>query len=288
MRTAHLIRMMSILLVPAMFAGCRALESGAGREAHNTPALDGFFYETANGRVMLPRQTIESVRRGDRATTSVTMPDGRIVTVSVKSDRGNFTVGFSAIPSSDITKWGLTVDAQPEEYFTGLMERVVDGRQEASWAPGISKAMDLRGQKVDMILKPTTSVYAPFYISSRGYAAFAETDWPGFYDFCASDSNHVKIEFEGPSFELKFYTADQPADLVKAHALDAGPPLMPPKWLYSPWRWRDEHTQRETYYDGTPVTGPFNSESMEDILMMNAFGIPCGVYWIDRPWGPGR
>ena len=27
---------------------------------------------------------------------------------------------------------------------------------------------------------------------------------------------------------------------------------------------------------------------MEDVLMMRAFGIPCGVYWIDRPWGPGR
>ena len=22
--------------------------------------------------------------------------------------------------------------------------------------------------------------------------------------------------------------------------------------------------------------------------MMRAFGIPCGVYWIDRPWGPGK
>ena len=43
-----------------------------------------------------------------------------------------------------------------------------------------------------------------------------------------------------------------------------------------------------TYYDGTPVTGPFNSEIMEDVLMMKAFGIPNGVYWIDRPWGPGK
>jgi alpha-glucosidase (family GH31 glycosyl hydrolase) len=57
--------------------------------------------------------------------------------------------------------------------------------------------------------------------------------------------------------------------------------------MFSPWRWRDEHRQRETYYDGTKVTGPFNSEVMEDILMMRAYGIPCGVYWIDRPWGPG-
>jgi alpha-D-xyloside xylohydrolase len=24
------------------------------------------------------------------------------------------------------------------------------------------------------------------------------------------------------------------------------------------------------------------------MLMMKAYGIPCGVYWVDRPWGPGR
>jgi len=26
---------------------------------------------------------------------------------------------------------------------------------------------------------------------------------------------------------------------------------------------------------------------MEDVLMMKAYGIPNGVYWVDRPWGPG-
>jgi alpha-glucosidase (family GH31 glycosyl hydrolase) len=69
--------------------------------------------------------------------------------------------------------------------------------------------------------------------------------------------------------------------------MTAGPPVLPPSWTFQPWRWRDEHTQRKTYYDGTPVTGPFNSEVMEDVLMMKAFGIPNGVYWIDRPWGVG-
>jgi alpha-glucosidase (family GH31 glycosyl hydrolase) len=147
--------------------------------------------------------------------------------------------------------------------------------------------LNLRGQKVEMILKPTTAVYAPFYLSSRGYALFVQGDWPGRFDFCASVSNRVQIEFEGPAFEAKIYTADHPAALVRAHALEAGPPFLPPSWMYEPWRWRDENTQRTNYYDGTPVTGPFNSEFMEDVLLMKAYGIPLGVYWIDRPWGPG-
>lgn len=194
---------------------------------------------------------------------------------------------LSAKPDTDIVKWGLSIDARPDEYYTGLMERVVDGPQAASWAPGRSEAMNLRGQKVDMLVKPTTSIYAPFYLSSRGYAVFVQGTWPGHFDFAAGDPRAVKIEFEGPSLKIQVYTAADPATLVRQHALDAGPPFMPPKWMFTPWRWRDEHTQRAKYYDGTPVSGPFNSEIMEDVLMMKAFGIPNGVYWIDRPWGPG-
>jgi alpha-glucosidase (family GH31 glycosyl hydrolase) len=139
-----------------------------------------------------------------------------------------------------------------------------------------------------MIIKPTTSVYAPYYLSSRGYAMFVQSNWPGLFDFAVADPHRVRIEFEGPSLEVKVYTASEPAALVTAHALDAGPPFVPPRWMFMPWRWRDEHTHRATYYDGTQVTGPFNSEVMEDVLMMKAFGIPNGVYWIDRPWGPGK
>ena len=262
------------------------LEAGPGATGKSLK-ISGLFYETADGRTEVTGPFSTKIQ-GNETTGQVSAPDGRIVSVFVQQDGPNFDVKLSAQPGDDIVKWGFAVEANPNEYFTGLMERVVDGPQQASWAPGIKEAMSLRGQKVDMILKPTTSVYAPFYISSRGYGLFVQTDWPGHYDFCASDPTDVKIEFEGPSLAFKVYTAKEPATLVKEHALDAGPPFMPPKWMYSPWRWRDEHKERSTYYDGTPVTGPFNSEEMEDIFMMKAFGIPCGVYWIDRPWGPGK
>ena len=294
----------SLAVSAALFTGCAGIRgkdraslvlrsphlSGAGAGTENgTLRLDGLFFETARGRVLLPAKlSLHLNGNGNERKAEIAMPDGRHVTVVMKKENGNFHIQLAAQPNADIIKWGLAVDAGSKEYFTGLMERVVDGKQEASWAPGIKEAMNLRGQKVDMILKPTTSVYAPFYISSRGYGVLAKTDWPGVYDFCVSDSQRVKIEFEGPALALKFYTAAQPAELVKAHALDAGPPVLPPKWMFTPWRWRDEHTQRAVYYDGTPATGPFNSEVMEDLLMMKAFGIPCGVYWIDRPWGPGK
>ncbi len=251
--------------------------------------LDRLFYETASGRVLLPAElTAKAEPIIDKHWSSKSkMDDGRVITVSVKPEGENFNVRLSAQPDAGINKWGLAVDASPDEFYTGLMERVVDGPQAASWAPGIQEAMNLRGQKVEMIVKPTTSIYAPFYLSSRGYAVFVRGNWPGLFDLAGADPQRVRIEFEGPSLEMKVYMATDPATLVRAHALDAGPPFMPPKWMFTPWRWRDEHTQRAIYYDGTPVTGPFNSEVMEDVLLMKAYGIPNGVYWIDRPWGPG-
>jgi len=250
--------------------------------------VSGLFYETAAGRTSLPPDMVAKAKKNGSLNSSAKMADGRTVTVSILPDGKNFNLSFTAEPSEGIIKWGLLIDSASDEYYTGLMERVVDGPQQASWAPGIKDAMNLRGHKVDMIIKPTTSIYAPFYLSSRGYGVFVKGDWPGFFDLASSDPARVRVEFEGPKFELKIYTAATPVEIVKEHSVDAGLPILPPKWMFTPWRWRDEHTQRTTYYDGTKVTGPFNSEVMEDVLMMRAYGIPNGVYWIDRPWGPGK
>jgi alpha-glucosidase (family GH31 glycosyl hydrolase) len=252
---------------------------------NRTLTVDGLFFETASGRIPIPINNTTVISKARTIEADVA---GHKITVSIQPQESNFNLSLTAQPNTDINKWGIAIDSTPNEYYTGLMERVVDGPQAKSWAAGIQQAMNLRGQKVDMIVKPTTSIYAPYYLSSRGYATFVKGNWPGYFEFAASDPRRVKIEFEGPSFELKIYTATTPAELVRAHAIDAGPPFMPPRWMYMPWRWRDEHTERANYYDGSPVTGPFNSEIMEDVLMMKAFGIPNGVYWIDRPWGPGK
>lgn len=255
-----------------------------------TLQLDRIFFVTSRGRFYLPPPASLEVHAGPTNAVEQTWsaPDGRNVRIQVRIDGPHFRVRLQAEPAEDILGWGFSTEAGANEYFTGLMERVVDGPQQASWAPGIQAAMNLRGQAVEMILKPTTSVYAPFHLSSRGYAMLIQSEWPGRYDFCATDPDRVHIGFEGPDLTVRIYTADHPAELVRAHALEVGPPVLPPRWMFRPWRWRDEHRHRASYYDGTPVTGPFNSEMMEDVLMMRAFGIPCGVYWIDRPWGPGR
>ncbi len=188
---------------------------------------------------------------------------------------------------SQPSAWVLNLAADSDEYFTGAFERVVDGKQTESWAEGIATGLNLRGEKVDVKLKPTVSAYAPFYISSGNYSFFAHGTWPGVIDFCKTNSDLVTISFEGPEFAFSLMMDENPAELVKRHALETGPSFVPPRWVFGPWRWRDEHVNRIKYIDGSTVEAPYNSELVEDVLMMEAYDIPMTAYWIDRPWGPG-
>jgi len=282
------LQLTAILALSYLLAGCSTTKNNGACCMVESPAPDlgDFYLDAGQGKKALPAGLLEDARMHGSSTGKTS--DGRTVTVAVTLEGTNYSVKITAKPDRDILHWSFAVKAADDEYFTGLMERVVDGIQKETWRPGLTNAMDLRGQSIDMILKPTLSVYAPFYISSRGYGLFVRGNWPGKFDFCKSDSHHVLVDFEGPSLEFKVYKSSSPVELVKAHALDAGPPIVPPRWTFTPWRWRDDNTQRKTYYDGTPVTGPFNSEFMEDVLLMHAYGIPNGVMWIDRPWGPGK
>jgi len=248
---------------------------------------DGIFYETTNSRTYLVGEPFwtENIKGGYHRKWRT--KDGRIVDVSIKPQGDNFRIKFSAEPSVNIQKWGFSLGALPDEYFTGCFERTVDGNQKLSWEKGIKNAMNLRGESVEMSINPTLSLYCPFYLSSRGYGLFTKGTRPGFYDFCKSDKELVKISFEGPSLELILYTGRNPMEIVSAHSLFVGPTILPPKWAFSCWRWRDNHLNKKSYYDGTNVNAPYCSQVVEDILMMEAFDIPCGVYWVDRPWAVG-
>lgn len=184
-------------------------------------------------------------------------------------------------------EWFFNIKASDEEYFTGAIERVVDGPQGNSWSEDIKTAMNLRNEIVVMKIQPTVSAYAPFYLSSGNYGLFVLGTWPGLFDFCKSKPNTVQVSFEGPEVNFKFYIASTPDEIVKKHALETGPSYLAPRWAFGPWRWRDEHRNNETYFDGSEVKSPYNSEIAEDILMMQAYDIPCTAYWIDRPWGTG-
>lgn len=231
----------------------------------------------------------ESAVSNEKTTYTWRVEDGNRIFLEVGKSGDDLALKLYANDNNEpsITNWYLNFAAENNEYFTGIFERVVDGHQNESWKDGISETLNLRGQKVDVKLKPTVSAYAPFYISSNNYGFFVKGTWPGVIDFCKEFSNTVQISFEGPELDFKIYRGTSPLQIVQKHALETGPSFVPPQWAFGPWRWRDEHKNRKQYYEGTEVKAPYNSEIVEDVLMMKAFGIPCTAYWIDRPWGPG-
>lgn len=241
------------------------------------------FFETSSGKIWLNGDASE-VEETPGFLEAKWQLDNREVTIHFERVEDSYKFSFKADPYSDILKWGFNISATPDEYFTGLFERTVDGNQSKSWEEGITEAMNLRGQEVDMIIKPTLSLYSPFYISSKGYGLFIEGTWPGHYDMAKTNPDLVSVTFEGPELNGVIYTSEDPAEIVKAHSLNTGPTIVPPKWAFLPWRWRDAHENQDTYYDGTPVEAPYNSMVVEDMLMMEAYDIPTGLYWIDRPW----
>lgn len=248
---------------------------------------DGAIYvETSAGKKYLKGKPTQ-VKTTATDFSARWIVDGLEIDFSIQKKEGAYEFALNASPADDVKGWGMNLAATADEYFTGLFERVVDGNQTESWRKGITTALNLRGEAVDMLIKPTLSLYSPFYLSSNGYGLFFNGTWPGHYDFCKTDPNRVQISFEGKTMSGIIYASAQPANIVKAHSLHVGPTIVPPRWAFLPWRWRDNHENRSTYYDGTKVEAPFNSQVVEDVLLMKAFDIPCGVYWVDRPWASG-
>lgn len=255
----------------------------AGNETGETGAV---FFETSSGKNWIkgfPDRTESDTNEFKAMWTT----NGREIIIEFLKKNNQFSFSFQAFPDTGIIKWGFSIVARENEYFTGLFERVVDGDQKESWSSGITEALNLRGQEVDMLIKPTLSLYCPFYLSSGGYGLFIEGTWPGHYDICKTDPERVTVTFEGTVMNGIIYVSEDLAEIVKAHSLYTGPTILPPRWAFLPWRWRDNHDNNKKYYDGTPVKTPYNSMLAEDILMMKALDIPCGAYWIDRPWAKG-
>lgn len=223
---------------------------------------------------------------------------GRILVYRLEDER---QVRISLMPGAELStvlridvdgkvraeRFSLGFTVGEEEGFYGMMERVVQGDQELSWRPGMTEALDLRGQRFEHIVRFTISVYSPFFVSSGGYGVFANTNWPGVYDFGQRDPRQVSMHYEGDSLTVEVFPGPTPLDASARYARRVGTTILPPRWVFGHWRWRDDHYNLPEFYDGTPYDGPFNSMLVEDILMMEALGIPCSLYWVDRPWGPG-
>jgi hypothetical protein len=74
---------------------------GSGAQSHAL-RIDGLYIETLQGRASLPAALIATPQKNGALAGQATMPDGRVVKLSVVPDGANFTVHLSAQPDTGI------------------------------------------------------------------------------------------------------------------------------------------------------------------------------------------
>jgi len=256
------------------------------------PETSAFYVWSREGKTPLDGAPLDR-QHGETERLVYSTTDGRTATVRIgPGPEGTTRIEFSVESLETFEKLGASLHVGASEGFYGLMERVLQGSQAFSWEPGVTEALNLRGQTVDLYTLPTVSIYAPFFLSSSGYGVYLETDWPGIYRFGVDEQGRTRpeeitIEVEGPTLSLLLLPGPTPTDVIERYARITGPTLLPPEFLFGPGRWRDVCWDLPTFYDGTPYDGPYNSMLVEDVLMMEALGIPCSWIVVDRPWAAG-
>ena len=137
-----------------------------------------------------------------------------------------------------------------------------------------------------MLVRPTFSIYAPFYQSSHGYGLAVQGTTIGSFDLAYSDPEVVAMRFETgnapESHALRFHVIYGPdhATILDEYTALIGRPFVPPAWAFHHWRWRGElRVAAAAELDGVAM----NADLVEDLTMYEQLGIPAGVYVLDRP-----
>lgn len=223
-------------------------------------------------------------------------PAGEWVKVEVNPDSARVVVdgnGKAEEVAKGVVKYtspsgNLTIPLAEGEAVYGLTERLVSDIVQSEREIAEVGGLDRRGEIVSMFILPTYSVYSPFFISSRRYAMYVEGSWPGEYDIGKSRADEMRVSWETDpkkGFSCYFIFGDSYDQILDKYTGLIGRPFLPPKWAFTPWRWRDQHAiGKPALLDGVLV----NAQLAEDVLMYEKLGIPAGVYMIDRPWAQGK
>jgi alpha-glucosidase (family GH31 glycosyl hydrolase) len=271
-----------------------AVHDGEGRIIAEQSPL-GFRF-TAGGRERRLGPLVGSFRRPEQLEVEVSTELGNArVRLEWLGDRAlafEFTPPREVEVASFCEAWVLA----PDEAIYGLTERAADGVSffggppMNELIPGAEGSLDRRGETIEMYVRPSVAIYAPLYHSTRGYGHFVRGTMPGRYDVGASDPQALELCFEGETapgvdrFRSVIFLGS-PAEIVDAYTELTGRPLVPPAWAFRHWRWRDElAVGAPARLDGVAL----NAQLVEDLRMYERFGIPAGVYLIDRPWSPGE
>jgi len=252
----------------------------------------GSFYERGAARFDLGRvMHVEPCAEGAVLTVDAGDTAPAMVTLRFVSTR-TLAVRVAPAEPETVTALGDRFRSPRKELIYGLTERLRDaplspiGVPSEDTAPLEVGSLDRKGEVVEMVVRPTFSLYAPFYQSSLGYGLAVAGTTFGAFDVGATDPAVVSFRFEAgttPASRTLAYdliAGPDPATILDEYTARNGRPVVPPDWAFLHWRWRGElRRNRDAMLDGMLVNG----DVAEDVLMYETYGIPAGVYLFDRP-----
>lgn len=110
----------------------------------------------------------------------------------------------------------------------------------------------------------------PFFMSTRGYAAWLDSAAPGVFDLNATDREHVLLRFRASRLRLVLIGGADFVGFLNEFTRLSGRPRVPPAWAFAPWKSRNVHHNRE--------------ELLADAELTRRHDLPGSVIVIDSPW----
>ncbi|HEX6354898.1 glycoside hydrolase family 31 protein [Actinophytocola sp.] len=264
----------------------RGQESLTGQTSDDTAGPGGrMSYALADGTTHRLTDLLD--QQGDHRSRTYTVatdePDRTARVVVSRTPRG-LRVSWSLQPATNVVQVYESLTGDDAEHFLGgganflytdLRHRVL-----------LNKAHFTGAAPLPTCNK--SGMPSPFFLSSRGYAVFPETDAIGRLAFpnAVDDPPHCSTEpppcpvilgqpdrtqlcFKTNRLDYEIY-AGSPAEVVRAYSARAGLPTMPPVRQFALTHWRDTVDGQATVID--------------DVDQLLRRGIPLGTEWIDNPW----
>ena len=257
----------------------------------------GLFFERSGGSGLVTLGRVQATAKTPGgAVLTVATSEGTTATVTIRflSERTLEVVVEPPAPET-LVAFGERLRSPANEAIYGLTERLRDSPlgfggaleiPEDDFRPVEVGTLDRRGETVEMLVRPTFSLYAPFYQSSRGYGLAVAGTTFGVFDVAKTDPGVVAFRFESGTtpehrrLTFRIFVGPEHRTILDEYTALTGRPFVPPEWAFLHWRWRGELARGPTApLDGVEV----NAQAAEDVLMYEALGITPGVYLFDRP-----
>lgn len=280
------------LLLPsaAALSQTASIESAVLRLDVNAAPYSYTLKEKSTGTVLVSQAlttlTAGSARDVTGASISAQTPTTLDATLTLSGTADTARVQFSFV-TPGIVKVVLSANSgtptNVKEQFLDQGEHVYGVFGLASTTTGAN--LDIRGANRDLLGVGNmpgsnwANSRAPFYVTDRKYGIWTDSEARGHYTVAVG--GRTSFDFNAPT--LTYYVIYGPSyrEIMYGYNFLAGGSFMPPLYAFSPFWWRDDHTQD---------FGPNGVTSMQGLVLKDAdklqeLQMPASAMWIDRPVG---